>query len=370
MDLADKKIQVIPELKAETPPSMNDGGPSKRSGPPSSRRPLSGKAKLRGRACLFRASRPRGHTCSPTCNHASARPNGGVPSKIPMSILAESMAHIVRDMHAYAHRPPQQRREEVKTKNKICRPMNAFMMYRCAYTQLAKLLINQTKFQVLNVAIGDSWRVEAEEVKTYYQHLANIEKDNHQRTFPEYKFTPNRGPAVANISVPASPPWTANSSCEDFSYPAWVVSNTGCCSSPLDPDYNTRSNTRTMSQDLGPNGSIPPTFNSHPGSVSSYSEIKLSHLPGGISDIEDLHPHCSVIPTPTFLYGISDDLIGLPGGACYDPLQPQPRSPFRGCVNPEGSLNSQMLSYDANSGVPMNLARAYPGVPNHYPVWE
>ncbi|KAJ5564830.1 hypothetical protein N7513_001072 [Penicillium frequentans] len=359
-----------------TPPSTNDEGLSRLSASPSPS--WSPSPKRRGQTPRARATRTPRERGRRSRKNASARTvEGGVPADKPMSVTAAHLVHIpIRDMHAYAHRSAEERLEEVETKNKISRPMNAFMMYRSAYAERAKVLINQRNYQVVNSAIADSWAVETEEVKNHYRDMANIEKDNHQRTFPQYKFKPNRGPAVAAVVAPRSPSTTANSSFVDHASPAWSSSDLDCPASvhdrsgnfPLDPIYHTRSNTPTSFHDLGANGYITPSWQGYIG--SSCSTIRPSSLHGGISHVEDVHFHRLTPPAQEIQYGMSNGLNGLPGGSHHDLLQPQPGTPFSGRVDSDGSLDPQMLSYDAESGVQMSLAPAYPAVPNPYPVWE
>lgn len=366
---------MLPDQGINTPPSTNDEGSGRLSASPSPS--WSPSPKRRGQTPRARATRPPRERARRSRKNAPARTvEGGVPAT-PMSVTAAHLVHIpIRDMHAYAHRSAEERREEVETKNKISRPMNAFMMYRSAYAERAKALINQRNYQVVNSAIADSWAVETEEIKNHYRDMANIEKGNHQRTFPEYKFKPNRGPAVAAVAAPGSPPPTINGPFMDHSSPAWSSSDldypnsvhdqTGSFS--IDPSYINRSNTPTSYQDLGASGYMTPSWHGYMG--SSCSTIQPSSLHDGTSHAEDMHFHRSTLPAQEIKYGMSNGLNGLPGGSHYDLLQPQPNTPFSGRINPDGSLDPQMLNYDAESGAQMNLAPAFPAVPNPYPVWE
>lgn len=112
----------------------------------------------------------------------------------PLSKLTERMVHIpIKDMEAWVNRTVEVRRREVAQKNgKIARPMNSFMLYRSAYAERTKKWCSQDNHQVVSRVSGQSWRKEPSEVREKYELLAVIERDNHQRAHPEYKFAPNK----------------------------------------------------------------------------------------------------------------------------------------------------------------------------------
>jgi hypothetical protein len=97
----------------------------------------------------------------------------------------------LRDMEAWANRSVEERRAEVAKTNKIARPMNRFMLYRSAYAERTKKWCDQNNHQIVSKVTGQSWKkLEPKEIKDYYDRLATIERENHQRAFPEYKFAP------------------------------------------------------------------------------------------------------------------------------------------------------------------------------------
>ncbi|KAJ6084012.1 hypothetical protein N7486_010812 [Penicillium sp. IBT 16267x] len=369
---------MLPDQGITTPPSTNDEDSGRLSASPSPS--WSPSPQRRGQAPRPRATRsPRERRPRPRRNASalSKTAKGGVQIDTPMSVTAAHLVHIpLRDMHAWAHRSAEERLEHARIQNKISRPMNAFMMYRSAYADRAKELLHQRNYQFVNSAIAQSWNVETKEVKNHYRDMATIEKDNHARTFPEYKFRPNRGPAVAAVVEPASPPPPASGSFMDHPSPAWSSSDLDYAgalhdrsnSFPIDPIHHSRSNTPTHYQGLAANGYITPAWNGYLG--PSYPTIQPSALHGGISQVEDAHFPRSITPAQEIQFGVSNGLNGLPGGSHHDLLQPQPHQSFSGRVGSAGSLDPQMLSYDSESGVPVHLARAYPAVPNPYPVWE
>ncbi|KAK3989194.1 hypothetical protein QBC44DRAFT_89835 [Cladorrhinum sp. PSN332] len=126
-----------------------------------------------------------------------AKPAKNVPAiDRPMSELTKDSAIEVADIETYVHRSAQVRQDEVKDckKNpgKIKRPMNAFMLYRKAYQQRAKEWASQHNHQVVSRVCGSSWPLEPEQIRTQFKTWADIERDNHQKAHPNYKFTPSK----------------------------------------------------------------------------------------------------------------------------------------------------------------------------------
>ncbi|ROT37026.1 hypothetical protein SODALDRAFT_213417 [Sodiomyces alkalinus F11] len=116
--------------------------------------------------------------------------------RIPLSELAEEHPEVlVADIDAYVNRPAEERMREVeqsKTPGKIKRPMNAFMLYRKAYQNLAKSLCTQNNHQMVSQVCGSGWPLEPEHVRGQFNEWAKIERMNHQEAHPGYKFTPSK----------------------------------------------------------------------------------------------------------------------------------------------------------------------------------
>ncbi|KAL2756141.1 hypothetical protein ACRALDRAFT_2042337 [Sodiomyces alcalophilus JCM 7366] len=114
----------------------------------------------------------------------------------PLSELAEEHPEVlVLDIEAYVHRTAEERVREVevsKTPGKIKRPMNAFMLYRKAYQNLAKSLCTQNNHQVVSQVCGSGWPLEPEHVREQFSEWAKIERMHHQEAHPGYKFTPSK----------------------------------------------------------------------------------------------------------------------------------------------------------------------------------
>ncbi|KAM0322820.1 hypothetical protein ACHAQA_009161 [Verticillium albo-atrum] len=114
----------------------------------------------------------------------------------PLSELARQSPHIhVTDIGAYVNRSTEERLKEVeesKTPGKIKRPMNAFMLYRKAYQNLAKTLCTQNNHQVVSQVCGSGWPLEPEHIRLQFNDWAKLERLNHQEAHPGYKFTPSK----------------------------------------------------------------------------------------------------------------------------------------------------------------------------------
>ncbi|OJD21270.1 hypothetical protein ACJ73_07393 [Blastomyces percursus] len=124
-------------------------------------------------------------------------PKRGGPDEIivprPLSELTKGMRIPVRNMELHVMRSAEQRQKEVEQKKgKIARPMNSFMLYRSAYAEATKEWCAQNNHQVVSRVAGLSWPKEPKEVRDYYERLANIERDNHDKAHPNYKFAPNK----------------------------------------------------------------------------------------------------------------------------------------------------------------------------------
>ncbi|PGH08113.1 hypothetical protein AJ80_07907 [Polytolypa hystricis UAMH7299] len=119
---------------------------------------------------------------------------GGFTIDTPLSILTKNMTHIpIKDIEGLVNRPVEVRLKEVAMKNgKIARPMNSFMLYRSAYAERTKEWCSQNNHQVVSRVSGQSWPMEPPEVRDMFERYATIERDNHQKAHPGYKFAPNK----------------------------------------------------------------------------------------------------------------------------------------------------------------------------------
>ncbi|EGD75508.1 hypothetical protein PTSG_12457 [Salpingoeca rosetta] len=93
-----------------------------------------------------------------------------------------------------------------KDKDKIKRPLNEFFLYKRDKTQELKRTKAQLKMNTLNAEIGHLWQNESQEVRDHYKRLAEKQKEEHKRLYPDYKFQPRRQTAKPKSSASSSPP--------------------------------------------------------------------------------------------------------------------------------------------------------------------
>ncbi|KAJ5732698.1 hypothetical protein N7493_004179 [Penicillium malachiteum] len=339
---------VMPSQQVNTPPATSYDDSSR----PESASPRWSPATRRRspRARVVRS--PRERRSRPKKNAGSTRSNlGNIRIDAPMSQTTAHMLDIpLRDMEAWAHRSSEERIAQAEDRRSIARPMNAFMMYRSAYSDRAKILLGNKNYQIVNSAIAKSWQIELDEVKAYYNDISRIE--------------PRPDPTTPPMSVVSGP-------LLDRGSPAWS-----------DVDYTSPSpyhhHDRSQSFDLGvyhsrantpvaySSGYINPHWNSYP--AATIPTIQPSVLHGGMgSQVEDVHYPRSSMPGD-LQYDMSTGLAALPGSSHHELLQPQQgHHPLPGHTVDGGNLDPQMLVY--SEGTMNNLPNAYPPVANTYPIW-
>lgn len=121
-------------------------------------------------------------------------------SKLP--ILDKPLSELTKDypddpiekIRAQINRSTEQRKAEVQSSKdgRIKRPMNAFILYRSAFTDRAKHWGTQNNHQIVSTICGLSWKLETPEIKQKFNELANLERRHHQDAHPGYKFTPTK----------------------------------------------------------------------------------------------------------------------------------------------------------------------------------
>lgn len=137
----------------------------------------------------------------------------------PLSEMTAEYDVPVEDMMAWVNRSNEERWEEVrnKYKNKIPRPMNSFMLYRRAFKERIKKWGAQgDNNQLISSVAGISWHLESRELREFYAKIADLERHNHAKAFPDYKFTPNKSMKKRdrdeNDAEESDPEWDGGSS--------------------------------------------------------------------------------------------------------------------------------------------------------------
>jgi hypothetical protein len=113
----------------------------------------------------------------------------------PLSKLVAGQDLPVLNIESYVHRSDGERKYEVqkgKTPGRIKRPLNAFMLYRRVYQKVVEDYYNINDHCLVSQLCGASWGLEPEYIRRMYTDWADVERANHAKTWPEYKFSPKR----------------------------------------------------------------------------------------------------------------------------------------------------------------------------------
>ncbi|EFR01611.1 HMG box protein [Nannizzia gypsea CBS 118893] len=320
----------------------------------------------------------------------------------PLSELTKNMAHIpIRDMGAWVNRPKEARLEEVRVKNgKIARPMNSFMLYRSAYAERTKEWCAQNNHQVVSRASGQSWPLEPREIRDLYEQYATIERDNHHKAHPDYKFAPNKNQGTPKSQNGGKAPGSASKRKRSHEEELSDLED-----QPLDITSYPRIPNRRRT--LGLNGDASNSRNSTPcDNDSTYDSRNCTPIPhsqfdmyaGGDANrsswemINPGRPHPGIISQPeqphyyqpsihqSLLGSNIEDVtykkIGMPGGVTYDNtpqmanipgtihqdiLQSQPLPQNRMSVSMgEVQVDPQLLDFEPTStSLPIDTGNAF-----------
>lgn len=107
-------------------------------------------------------------------------------SEISKNVIAANYS----ETETFVNRSLEDRMKEVEKRKRIPRPMNSFMLYRKAFTGITKEL--SSNHQIISMATGESWRSESADVKDFFDKMAQVERENHRKAHPGYKFAPNK----------------------------------------------------------------------------------------------------------------------------------------------------------------------------------
>jgi hypothetical protein len=110
----------------------------------------------------------------------------------PISVLTAESNIPLKDMLAFANRSVAIRQAEANKAGKIPRPSNSFVMYRSAYADRVMKWASKNNHQNVSVITGSSWQIESETVRRFYMNCADIDKANHLKAFPGWKYNPKR----------------------------------------------------------------------------------------------------------------------------------------------------------------------------------
>ncbi|KAJ5089518.1 hypothetical protein N7532_008202 [Penicillium argentinense] len=301
----------------------------------------------------------------------------------PLSEITRDFLVPVRDMEAYVHRPTAVRLEEATQrkageKKPIARPMNAFILYRSAYSARCKAYLGMENHQEVSRAMGNSWHKEPKHIKDQFSEWARVERTNHAIAFPGYKFQPKKDNLGARRSE-LTPPRSVSGLGETGSPPEWdAESDFAIAPQPVHrrtQSYEVSSRASTpFDGDSVLASSFPGSWNTSFTSNGSLSTIQPGMLSTMTNHVEDLHfQHGSPAPgmkydfDAKYDYDSSSGLTGLPGGSHDDLLEPQSLHHVTTHFDNE-HMDPQLLQYHQGptmSADPNHLSQ----VGGYPPVW-
>ena len=114
---------------------------------------------------------------------------------VPLSQLRASFDVPVRDILGHIKRPTCVRQAEAacrdRKKQAVPRPLNSFMLYRWAYTDLIQAVGRwKCSNQLISGIAGDSWRAETEDVREEFRQFAEMDRGEHKKAWPWYEYKP------------------------------------------------------------------------------------------------------------------------------------------------------------------------------------
>ncbi|KAA6410868.1 MAG: hypothetical protein FRX48_05178 [Lasallia pustulata] len=294
----------------------------------------------------------------------------------PLSELTKDFEHIpIRNMEEWVHRPVEVRLKEVeKRKGYVTRPMNSFMLYRSAYAERTKLWCLQNNHQIVSSVSGESWPLEPPKIREQYNEYARVERDNHQKAHPGYKFSPSKAQGLNRKRKGASEAVDEEESSDlddpdfdwrpsaqkkskarhikrvgrDAGYPANSATQDLLGMMPL--ELNTNLN-RSSYQATNPGKPLPTDM----ASQELYGQYLQTTIHPNINshNIEDVRFRKTDIPSMS--YGPAQPVIGLPGAHHYELLDEHSNHDGPPTLR-ETQVDPQLLAYDDDClGLPHGL---------------
>ena len=108
----------------------------------------------------------------------------------PISLLGKDSSTELFDIEAYVNRSMEERKLEYPEGFGIKRPMNCFIMYRKVYQERIKEYAKENNHQHISCLVTSSWKQESSELRDKFAEYAQIERENLQKAWPDYKFQP------------------------------------------------------------------------------------------------------------------------------------------------------------------------------------
>lgn len=288
----------------------------------------------------------------------------------PLSELTKDMTNIqIKDTEAWVNRSVEDRREEAKKDNLVKRPSNSFILYRSAYADRARAWEKSPNHQKISSLAGESWAMEPPEIRKQFDAWAKVERENHAKAFPDYKFQPQTGKVTNRKRKGRAGDSEEELSDNDSDY-AYAPNGAGRSLKPKKSKKPYRETSYTPSgtslDEYDPNGfdaadlfPPPSSYQAHnPGKplpaalnqqalhnqyyqTTSHPNQRMAHL-GHVEDIF-VHP----VDAPSGYHQTPMPVIGIPG-AYHHGLQDEEGGQQMLSNNPQ--LDPMLASYDQSQG--------------------
>ncbi|KAM5351933.1 hypothetical protein ACJ41O_004656 [Fusarium nematophilum] len=215
---------------------------------------------------------------------------------------------------------------------KIPRPRNAFILYRQHHQ--AEVVAHNPNLSNPEISkiIGEQWKEESEEVKSNWKALADKEKQNHQRLYPDYRYQPRRGTKTPG-NRPGSSPADDSGRCPKCHGRSIATPRTPSTpfAAPVAAKPVVSSYTSTLRGDeveMARRGSY--------GSLPSAARLRYPPPRPGYQDVDDYDPEAPEIKRRRFNTSGGYHNVSPPGqgartlsiGAPPVALRPYPATPF------------------------------------------
>ena len=272
----------------------------------------------------------------------------------------------IKDTEAWVNRTVEDRREEAQKDNFVKRPSNSFILYRSAYADRARAWEKSPNHQKISSLAGESWGMEPPEIRKQFDAWAKIERDNHAKAFPDYKFQPQAGKAT-NRKRKGKPGDSEDELSDNDSDYAYAPNGAGrSLSRKSKRPYRETSYTPsgTSIDEYDPNG-FDPSDLFHPSSyqkhnpgkplpaalnqqalhnqyyqTTSHPSQRMAHL----GHVEDVYVHA--IDGPSRYHQPALPVIGMPGGYHHELESEESGLQM---LSSNSQLDPMLASYDQNN---------------------
>ena len=282
----------------------------------------------------------------------------------PLSELTKKFDHIpIKDMHAWTTRPKEIRVTEKGKGGRVPRPMNSFMLYRSAYAERCKVWCAQNNHQVVSTVCGQSWALEPPEIKQQFADYAQVERDNHAKAHPDYKFSPTKSAATGRKRKRTAPDDEDEEEPSDLDDPDFEYRPSAAkegkkrakSSGPVStfpPQFAPQAayihegengRERSTYQYNNPGKPLPLPLGSH-GLPGKYYETTIVHNSQDYPNVEDVLVRRT--DGPSVQYGTNPPLVALPNANHYELLDKHPTG-NSGIPIIDAPLDPLLSQYDA-----------------------